>query len=114
MGATDAPDWLCLEPGARSWGEETPVGLDVLVRLWVPTALSKTLLVGPEPCGLPLPWGRGLLSAGAELGSVAEAGVPELGGTRPRLSYVRGEWPRILDGPLVTGAPGRTLPFSST
>jgi hypothetical protein len=33
MGATDAPDWPGLEPGARSRGGEPPVGLDVLVRL---------------------------------------------------------------------------------
>lgn len=52
MGATEAPAWLGLEPGFRSREGEPPVGLDVLVRLWLPTALSKTLFVGPAVCGL--------------------------------------------------------------
>lgn len=67
IGATLAPDWPDLEPpGARSRGGDPPVGLEVLVRLWRPTALSKTLLVGPAVGGLAVLDGRGLGSAGAE------------------------------------------------
>ena len=47
MGATGAPAWPGLEPGARSRGGDPPVGLELLVRLWGPTAFSKALLVGP-------------------------------------------------------------------
>ena len=52
MGATEAPAWLDLEPGVRSREGEPPVGLDVLVRVWWPTALSKTLFAGPAAWGL--------------------------------------------------------------
>lgn len=48
MGATVAPLWPGLEPGTKSRGGDPPVGLEVLVRLWEPTALSNALLVGPE------------------------------------------------------------------
>jgi len=73
MGATVAPDDPGFEPGARSRGGEPPVGLDVLVRLWLPTALSKTLLVGPVVWGLEV---LGLGSTGADVGPTADPGVP--------------------------------------
>jgi hypothetical protein len=47
IGATVAPDCPGLEPGARSRGGDPLVGLDVLVRLCEPIALSKALFVGP-------------------------------------------------------------------
>ena len=116
MGATDAPDWFGLDPGARSRGGEAPVGLELLVRLCGPTALSKALLVGPAAWGLVVLWGLGLGSAATLLWSLAEPGVPASWpeGARPMPSKVKGDGPRRLDGPLAPGAPGRMLPVSST
>lgn len=114
MGATAGPFWPGLEPGARSRGGEAPVGLEVLVRLWEPTALSKALLVGPELWGLLVLWGLGLGSPA--LWSLTEPGVTTSApdGTRPIASKARGEGPRMLDGPLCPGTPWRMLPDSST
>lgn len=59
IGATVGPDCPALE-AERSRGGERPVGLDVLVRLCAPTALSKALLAGPVVWGLDVLPGRGL------------------------------------------------------
>ena len=112
IGATVAPDWPGFDPGARSRGGDPLVGLDVFVRLWAPTALSSTLLVGPAFCGLTLLWDWELDSGGA-VGLVAEPGVPASPGGPRKLSKARGEWPRTLEGPLAPGTPGRMLPLSS-
>ena len=116
MGATEAPDWLGLDPGARSREGDPPVGLEVLVRLWGPTALSKTRFVGPEVWGLAVLWGREAGSAGGPWASPVEPGVPAspAGGARPMFSKAKGECPRMLEAPLGPGAPVRTLPVSST